>query len=42
MTETPFCGIRVLTRPGEVMSPRTATEALVDAAASGSALGRRW
>jgi len=33
MTETPFCGIRVLTLPGEVMSPRTATEALVDAAA---------
>jgi hypothetical protein len=33
MTETPFCGIRVLTLPGEVMSPRTATEGLVDAAA---------
>jgi release factor glutamine methyltransferase len=33
MTETPFCGIRVLTLPGEVMSPRTASEALVDAAA---------
>jgi release factor glutamine methyltransferase len=33
MTETPFCGIRLLTLPGEVMSPRPATEALVDAAA---------
>jgi hypothetical protein len=32
MTETPFCGIRLLTLPGEVMSPRPATEALVDAA----------
>lgn len=33
MTETPFCGIRLLTLPCEVMSPRPATEALVDAAA---------
>jgi hypothetical protein len=33
MTETPFCGVRMLTLPGEVMSPRTASEALVDAAA---------
>lgn len=33
MTETPFCGIRLLTLPGEVMSPRPATETLVDAAA---------
>jgi release factor glutamine methyltransferase len=33
MAETPFCGIRLLTLPGEVMSPRPATEALVDAAA---------
>jgi release factor glutamine methyltransferase len=33
MTETPFCGIRVLTLPGEVMSPRPATEQLVDVAA---------
>jgi release factor glutamine methyltransferase len=33
MTETPFCGIRVLTLPGEAMSPRTASEALVDATA---------
>lgn len=33
MTETPFCGIRLLTLPGEVMSPRPTTEALVDVAA---------
>jgi release factor glutamine methyltransferase len=33
MTETPFCGIRLLALPGKVMSPRPATEALVDAAA---------
>jgi release factor glutamine methyltransferase len=33
MIETPFCGIRLLALPGEVMSPRPATEALVDAAA---------
>lgn len=32
MTETPFSGIRLLTAPGEVMTPRPATEALVDAA----------
>ena len=32
MTETPFSGIRLLTAPGEVMIPRPATEALVDAA----------
>lgn len=33
MTETPFSGIHLLTSPGEVMTPRPATEALVDAAA---------
>jgi release factor glutamine methyltransferase len=33
--ETPFCGLRLLTLPGEVMSPRPATEALV-----ATALGR--
>jgi release factor glutamine methyltransferase len=33
MTETPFCGIRLLTVPGAVMSPRPATEGLVDVAA---------
>ena len=32
MTETPFSGIRLLSGPGEVMVPRPATEALVDAA----------
>ena len=32
MTETPFSGIRLLSAPGEVMIPRPATEALVDAA----------
>lgn len=32
MTETPFCRIRLLTLPGEVMSPRPATENLVDVA----------
>lgn len=32
MTETPFSGIRLLSAPGEVMVPRPATEALVDAA----------
>ena len=33
MTATPFSGIRLLSAPGEVMAPRPATEALVDAAA---------
>jgi release factor glutamine methyltransferase len=33
MTETPFCGIRMLTLPGVAMSPRPATEDLVDLAA---------
>lgn len=33
MTETPFCGLRVLTEPGRVMTPRPSTEALVAAAA---------
>jgi release factor glutamine methyltransferase len=33
MTETPFCGIRLLTLPDAVMSPRPATEGLVDVAA---------
>jgi release factor glutamine methyltransferase len=32
MTGTPFSGIRLLSAPGEVMMPRPATEALVDAA----------
>src|SRR5262245_8871043 len=32
MNETTFYGIRLLTRPGAVMTPRTATEQLVDAA----------
>jgi release factor glutamine methyltransferase len=32
VTETPFSGIRLLSAPGEVMVPRPATEALVDAA----------
>jgi release factor glutamine methyltransferase len=34
MTETPFCGIRLLTSPGEVMVPRLATEGLVEVAAN--------
>ena len=34
MTETPFCGLRLLTLPGVVMSPRPATENLVDVAAA--------
>jgi HemK-like putative methylase len=33
MTETPFSGIRLLSAPGEVMVPRTATERLVEVAA---------
>ena len=33
MTETPFCGLRLLALPGVVMSPRPATESLVDVAA---------
>jgi release factor glutamine methyltransferase len=33
VTETPFSGIHLLTSPGEVMTPRPATEALVEAAA---------
>jgi release factor glutamine methyltransferase len=33
MTETPFSGIRLLSAPGEVMMPRTATERLVEVAA---------
>jgi release factor glutamine methyltransferase len=33
VTETPFSGIHLLTAPGEVMTPRPATEALVEAAA---------
>ncbi|MGH3080031.1 MAG: N5-glutamine methyltransferase family protein [Gaiellaceae bacterium] len=33
MTETPFCGFRLLSLPGAVMSPRPATECLVDVAA---------
>jgi release factor glutamine methyltransferase len=32
VTETPFSGIRLLSAPGEVMVPRPATEAVVDAA----------
>ncbi|HET8651600.1 MAG TPA: HemK family protein methyltransferase [Gaiellaceae bacterium] len=32
MTETPFCGLRLLTEPGKVMTPRPATEALVETA----------
>ena len=34
MTETPFSGVRLLTWPGEVMTPRPTTEALVDRAAT--------
>jgi release factor glutamine methyltransferase len=30
--ELPFCGLRLLARPGEVMTPRPTTEALVEAA----------
>jgi release factor glutamine methyltransferase len=33
VTETPFSGIHLLTSPGEVMTPRPASEALVAAAA---------
>ena len=33
MTEAPFCGIRLLASPGEVMTPRPTTEALVDVCA---------
>ena len=32
MREVPFCGLRLLTEPGKVMTPRATTEALVDAA----------
>ena len=32
MTETTFYGLQLLTRPGAVMTPRAATERLVDAA----------
>ena len=32
MTEVPFCGLRLLTEPGQVMTPRATTEALVEAA----------
>jgi hypothetical protein len=32
VTGTPFSGIRLLSAPGEVMVPRPATEALVQAA----------
>lgn len=32
MTEVPFCGLRLLADPGRVMTPRPATEALVDVA----------
>jgi release factor glutamine methyltransferase len=32
MTEVPFCGLRLLTEPGQVMTPRPTTEALVAAA----------
>lgn len=32
MTEVPFCGLRLLAEPGKVMTPRPATEALVEAA----------
>jgi release factor glutamine methyltransferase len=34
MTETPFSGIRLLSAPGEVMVPRSATERLVEIAAA--------
>jgi release factor glutamine methyltransferase len=32
VTEVPFCGLRLLTEPGQVMTPRATTEALVEAA----------
>jgi release factor glutamine methyltransferase len=32
VTEVPFCGLRLLVEPGKVMTPRPATEALVEAA----------
>lgn len=32
MAEVPFCGLRLLVEPGKVMTPRPATEALVEAA----------
>ncbi len=32
MPEVPFCGLRLLNEPGKVMTPRPATEALVEAA----------
>jgi release factor glutamine methyltransferase len=32
VTEVPFCGLRLLAEPGEVMVPRPTTEALVQAA----------
>jgi release factor glutamine methyltransferase len=32
VTEVPFCGLRLLADPGKVMTPRSTTEALVDAA----------
>ena len=32
MTEAPFCGLRLLTAPGTVMTPRSTTEALVETA----------
>ena len=32
MTEVPFCGLRLIGDPGRVMTPRPATEALVNAA----------
>ena len=39
MTEHPFCGLRLLVEPGKVMTPRPATEALVEAAVE--RIGRR-
>ena len=39
MTEVPFCGLRLLVEPGKVMTPRPATEALVEAAVG--RIGRR-
>jgi release factor glutamine methyltransferase len=32
VTEVPFCGLRLLGEPGQVMTPRPMTEALVEAA----------
>jgi release factor glutamine methyltransferase len=32
VAEVPFCGLRLLDEPGKVMTPRPATEALVEAA----------